>query len=113
VWSANGTAAQTFWASWSGGYHTLVNVGSGKVLDISGGSGDDGWHSHDANNFWDYGDVLHLGIDDCERGDLISWEGHIAIYLGDDTIIEAALDYVEYNSVWAWGTPRGVLRLFQ
>lgn len=76
-------------------------------------SGSSGWHSHDANNFWDYGNVMHVSLADRQVGDLISWAGHVAIYLGDDTIIEAYPGSVMYNSLWAHGTPRGCMRLFQ
>lgn len=76
-------------------------------------SGSSGWHSHDANNFWNYGRVMHVSLDDRQVGDLISWSGHVAIYLGGDSIIEAYPGSVMYNSLWAHGTPRGCMRLFQ
>ena len=78
-------------------------------------TGDDGWHSHDANNLWDYGSAMHVGLGDRRRGDLISWVGHVAIYLGDDTIIEAAGPgtSVWVANMWDNGEPRGVIRLFQ
>ena len=75
-------------------------------------SGSSGWHSHDANNFWDYGKVMHVSLGDRQVGDLISWAGHVAIYLGNDSIIEAYPGSVMYNSLWAHGTPRGCMRLF-
>ncbi len=94
-------------------------------MDLGGGTGYDdfnpwahwitgsgGWHSHDANNFWDYGRAMHVSLDDRQEGDLISWAGHVAIYLGDDQIIEAYPGSVMYSSLWAHGTPRGCIRLF-
>ncbi len=94
-------------------------------MDLGGGTGYDdfnpwahwitgsgGWHSHDANNFWDYGKVMHVSLSARQPGDLISWSGHVAIYLGDDTIIEAYPGSVTYASLWAHGTPRGCMRLF-
>lgn len=75
-------------------------------------TGSSGWHSHDANNLWNYGSVPHYGLGSRERGDVISWEGHVAIYLGDDTIIEANTGGVKISSLWAYGTPRGVMRFF-
>ena len=95
-------------------------------MDLGGGVGDTdfnpwahwvtgsgGWHSHDANNFWDYGNVMHVSLSDRQRGDLISWAGHVAIYLGNDQIIEAYPGSVMYSSLWDHGSPRGCMRLFQ
>ena len=75
-------------------------------------TGSTGWHSHDANNLWDYGSLPHYGLGDRERGDVVSWAGHVAIYLGDDRIIEAYPGEVKISSLWAHGTPRGVIRFF-
>ena len=76
-------------------------------------TGSNGWHSHDANNLWNYGAVAHVGLGDRMRGDVISWEGHVAIYLGGDQIIEANSGGVKISSLWAYGTPRGAMRFFQ
>ncbi len=78
-------------------------------------TGNSGWHSHDANNFWNYGKALHVPVGSRMPGDVVSWEGHAAVYLGDDQIIEAYSPStgVIYNSLWAHGTPRGCIRLFQ
>lgn len=76
-------------------------------------TGSNGWHSHDANNLWNYGAVAHVGLGDRLRGDVISWEGHVAIYLGGDQIIEANSGGVKISSLWAYGTPRGAMRFFQ
>ena len=77
-------------------------------------TGNSGWHSHDANNFWNGGKGIHLGIGARRKGDLISWNGHIAVYIGGDKIIEApgAGQRVRISSVWSHGTPRGVIRIF-
>ena len=77
-------------------------------------TGNNGWHSHDANNFWNGGKGVHLGIGARQKGDLVSWNGHIAIYIGGDRIIEAPGfgQSVRISSVWAYGTPRGVIRIF-
>jgi len=77
-------------------------------------TGNSGWHSHDANNFWNGGKGIHLGIGARQKGDLISWNGHIAVYIGGDKIIEApgAGQSVRITSVWRYGTPRGVIRIF-
>ena len=77
-------------------------------------SGSSGWHSHDANNFWDYGKAKHVPLSDRQPGDLISWPGHIGIYIGDDQIIDAYPGYgVAQVSMWSHGTPRGCIRLYQ
>ena len=47
-----------------------------------------------------------------QRGDVISWEGHVAIYLGDDMIIDA-YGPVGVHDMWSRGVPRGVLRFYQ
>lgn len=77
-------------------------------------TGNNGWHSHDANNFWNGGKGIHLGIGARQKGDLVSWNGYIAIYIGGDRIIEAPGfgQSVRISSVWAYGTPRGVIRIF-
>ena len=49
-----------------------------------------------------------------QRGDLIFWGGggdyyHVAIYLGNNQIIEAA-DYGKPVRIWnTWGTPAGMV----
>jgi len=76
-------------------------------------TGVSGWHSHDANNMWSYGKVQRLPLSARQYGDCISWAGHIAIYVGNDTIIEAYPGMgVGYNSLYAHGSPRGCLRFF-
>lgn len=97
-------------------------------MDMGGGTGDEdfnpwahyitgnsGWHSHDANNFWNYGKALHVPVGSRQPGDVVSWEGHAAVYIGNDQIIEAYSPStgVIYNDLWAHGTPRGCIRLFQ
>ena len=52
-------------------------------------SGSDGWHSHDANNLWNYGKIQRINKWQMSRGDLVFWPGHVAIYLGNDQIIQA------------------------
>ncbi|MBQ6395699.1 MAG: C40 family peptidase, partial [Atopobiaceae bacterium] len=70
--------------------------------------------SHDANNFWDYGKAAHVPIESRRPGDLISWPGHIAIYIGNDQVIDAYPGAgVSQRSMWSHGTPRGCIRLYQ
>ena len=92
-------------------YATGMDLGEFNPYDHYA-TGADGWHSHDANNMWDYGDVLHLPLSMRQRGDVISWEGHVAIYLGNDMIIDA-YGPVDVHSMWSRGVPRGVLRFYQ
>ena len=61
---------------------------------------------------WDQGRFKHVSLSERQRGDIISWQGHVAIYLGNDQIIEAAGSSVRVNNLWYLGTPRGVLRAF-
>ena len=96
-------------------------------MDLGGGTGESdfnpwahystgptGWHSHDSNNFWDYGLAMHVPLSDRKPGDLINYPGHMAIYLGDDQIIHAYTDVgVVYAGMYDPGTPRGCIRLFQ
>lgn len=72
----------------------------------------DPWHSHDANNMAADSRFLHVPLTQRQRGDLIYWPGHIAIYLGNDQIIEANVPAVRTNSLWAYGWPSGALRPF-
>ncbi|WP_350455448.1 NlpC/P60 family protein [Slackia heliotrinireducens] len=77
-------------------------------------TGPNGWHSHDANNFWNYGSVKHVALADRQRGDILSWNGHVGIYIGNDQMIEATTvsGNVRIASIWAHGVPRGCMRLF-
>ena len=46
-------------------------------------------HDHYANDMWNDPKFMRLAFSQRRRGDLICYPGHIAIYLGNDTIIEA------------------------
>ena len=59
------------------------------------------------------GKAKHVSVADRRRGDVIYWPGHVAIYIGNDQIIEAFTGKVEVASLWAHGTPTGCIRLFQ
>ncbi|WP_186297405.1 GH25 family lysozyme [Enorma shizhengliae] len=76
-------------------------------LGLSGG-----WHSAYANYMWNNGKFQKLSFSQRQRGDIVSWPGHVAIYLGNDQIIEAANGDVHITNVYRNGTPRGVLRPF-
>ena len=100
-------------------YATGMDMGGGTGYDdfnpwahyVTGSSG---WHSHDANNFWDYGKALHVPLSSRRAGDVISYSGHAAVYIGDDEVIEAIMGAgVVQRSMWDSGSPRGVIRLFQ
>ena len=76
-------------------------------------TGPNGWHSHDANNVWDNGKIQRLPVSLRQRGDLVFWPGHVAIYVGGDRIVEAWPGAgVRTASLWAHGTPRGIGRLY-
>ena len=76
-------------------------------LGLSGG-----WHSAYANYMWTNGRFQHVSLSQRQRGDIISWNGHVAIYIGNDQVIEAAPPRVRISNLWYLGTPRGVLRPF-
>ena len=63
----------------------------------------DPWHSHDANNMAADGRFKHVSLNERQRGDLIFWRGHVAIYLGNDQIIEANVPRVRTSSLWRYG----------
>lgn len=54
---------------------------------------------------------LHVSLDERQRGDLIFYQGHVAIYLGNDRIIEATPPRVQESSMWR-NTPIAVIRPF-
>ena len=69
------------------------------------------WQDHDANNMWNDPRIMKVAVADRRRGDLVFYLGHVAIYLGNDTIINAYPPHVEYDSIWRWSV-RGIGRLF-
>lgn len=111
TYAANGTDAQRFSLRETQplpeGLYTICLAGTDQVIDLRDES-----QKSNANNMWDYGDVLHLPLSMRQRGDVISWEGHVAIYLGNDMIIDA-YGPVDVHSMWSRGVPRGVLRFYQ
>ena len=70
-------------------------------------------HDHYANDFWNCGRFQKVSYSQVQRGDLLSWSGHIAIYVGGGYMIEAANPQVgvRYTRVNTKGL-RGVLRPF-
>ena len=71
-------------------------------------------HDHYANDMWNDPKFMHLDFSQRRRGDLICYNGHIAIYLGNDQIIEAASPRygVRVHSVYVDYPIKGVLRPF-
>ena len=71
-------------------------------------------HDHYANDMWNDPKFKHLDFSQRRRGDLICYNGHIAIYLGNDQIIEAASPRygVRVHSVYVGYPIKGVLRPF-
>lgn len=70
----------------------------------------DPWHSHDANNMSVDARFMHVNLADRKRGDLVFYPGHVAIYLGNDQIIEATPPRVRTASVFWLGNPTAVAR---
>jgi uncharacterized protein YjdB len=77
-------------------------------------SGTNGWHSHDAMNVWNYGKIQRLSFSQRQYGDLIFYPGHVAIYIGNNQIIEASSisGKVVVSSVYRYSTIYGVGRLY-
>ena len=76
-------------------------------------TGPSGWHSHDAMNMWNYGNIQRLDTSQRQYGDLIFYQGHVAIYIGEDKVIEALpATGVAVANMWDYGVPLGVGRLF-
>lgn len=71
-------------------------------------------HDHYANDMWNDPQFVHMSFSERQRGDLICYPGHIAIYLGNDRIIEAASARVglRVSSVYSSPNIKGVLRPF-
>ena len=75
-----------------------------------------GWGDHDASNFYNYGGFTKTSPSERLRGDLIYYGSnsiidHVAIYLGNDQIIEAYPNNVRINTLWK-STILGVTRVF-
>lgn len=71
-------------------------------------------HDHYANDMWNDSRFYHLPFSQRQRGDLICYNGHIAIYIGNDLIIEASSprNGVRVHSVYVGYSIKGVLRPF-
>ena len=71
-------------------------------------------HDHYANDMWNDSKFRHLSFSERQRGDLVCYSGHIAIYLGNDQIIEASspAGVVRIASVYSSSGIKGVLRPF-
>ena len=71
-------------------------------------------HDHYANDMWNDPRFLHLAFSQRQRGDLICYNGHIAIYIGNNQIIEASSpkNGVRVHSVYVGYNIKGVLRPF-
>ena len=71
-------------------------------------------HNHYANDMWNDPHFLHLSFSQRRIGDLVCYNGHIAIYIGNDRIIEASSprNGVRVHSVYTGLAIKGILRPF-
>ena len=71
-------------------------------------------HDQYANGMWNSNKFQHLSYGQRQRGDLICWPGHIAIYIGNNQVIEAYSPSVgvRITNVYNVGKIKGVLRPF-
>lgn len=67
-------------------------------------------HDHYAVWMAESGKFKHVPFSERQRGDLIFYRGHVAIYLGNDTILEANVPSVRTSNVYSPGTVIGVAR---
>ncbi|PLS30650.1 LGFP repeat-containing protein [Bifidobacterium margollesii] len=73
----------------------------------------DPWHSHDANNLSGDHRFPRVPLSQRQRGDLIFYPGHVAIYLGNNMVIEADVPRVSVNNIFKGGRmPWAVSRPF-
>ena len=71
-------------------------------------------HDQYANYMWENGRFQKLSFSQRQPGDIIAYKGHVAIYLGNDQIVEASspAGQVRISSVYSSPNIRGVLRPF-
>lgn len=71
-------------------------------------------YDHYANDMWNDSKFMHLDFSQRRRGDLICQDSQIAIYLGNDQIIEAASPRygVRVHRAYVGYPIKGVLRPF-
>ena len=69
-------------------------------------------HDQYANYMWENGRFQKLSFSQRQPGDIIAYKGHVAIYLGNDQIVEASspAGRVRISSVYSSPNIRGVLR---
>ena len=77
----------------------------------------DPWQDHNANNMFADDGFMWVDAADRQRGDIVFWPGHCALYLGGDQCIEAwSSTGVVQSSIWqnpsgGWRTPSGYRRI--
>ena len=71
----------------------------------------DPWQDHNAENMHADNKFKKIDFSQRMRGDLIFYSGHVAIYLGNDLIINATPPRVQIQSVYSWAVT-GCSRVF-
>lgn len=90
-------------------------------MDLTGAAGGDYnpyskyyWNHHFANTWRLNNTFQPISISELERGDIVYYEGHVAIYLGDGVILESTpyASNVRESSMYAFGAILGCARPF-
>lgn len=73
-------------------------------------TGPNGYHSHDANNMSGDSHFMPVSLQHMKPGDLVFYPGHVAIYIGGTSIIEAVPPRVRINHNLWYRRPTGARR---
>lgn len=71
------------------------------------------WQTYNSMNWYNKGTFMPVGVNSMQRGDVIYYRGHIAIYLGDGRMIDSwPRQGVGVHGVYERGNPIGAARPF-
>lgn len=71
------------------------------------------WQTYNSMNWYNNGTFLPVGVNSMQRGDVVYYRGHIAIYLGDGRMIDSwPHQGVGVHGVYERGNPIGAARPF-